>query len=206
MKELEIVTKVDFDKQDIVTVAMAKIERLIRKNVRESKKRRDELAGLINKAEKQIELFGKNNPPKNMVQKMSKIYKAFKFAGILKTIGVEIEFNLSGPERNDYTLQIAKKDDTGKLTSQSVVIVHKSIVYTKSQTSLVAKIKKMQEEQTNITRAGVNWKAKLSDMSAVERQMRAKVVESQLNKTPEGKALINVLTKDYEQTVKALEM
>lgn len=78
--------------------------------------------------------------------------------------------------------------------------------YTKTQKDLIEKRKKMMETKEVIADDAVKWKAKLSDMAAVERQMRAKVVESELSKTKDGKALVAILTKNYEETIDLLEM
>jgi len=204
-KELEITTTMDFDKQDIVTVAVANIEALIRKNVRDSKARRNELTKKIADTHRAIQSAGETSVPKVMAQKSAQIEKALKSAGLVKTIGARIKFNLADLT-NDYQLHIVKKDNLGKFIKESISIMYKSTDFTKKQKALMEKVSKMEKNKTTIISDGVKWKAKLSDMSAVERQMRAKVVEAQLNKTAEGKALVNILTKNYEKTIKLIEM
>ena len=204
MKELEVVTKVDFDKQDIVTVAMAKIERLIRKKVRELKTSRDHCAGKIIEANKMISSFGENNLPKEMVKKLVQMEKGFKVAGISKIIGGEIKFYLTN--KNDYELKISKKNESGDFTGLSISIMFKSVSYSKTQNKFKKEIEKVEEAKNQAITEGVTWKSKLSDMAAIERQMRAKVVEAELYKTAEGKALVDILTKNYEDTIKLLEM
>ena len=201
MKELEVVTKVDFDKQDIVTVAVAKIEALIRKKVRGFKESRDTFANMIAVSKEKIGDIGEANPPKSMKSKLVKLDKGLKASGVLKTIGVQIVFE-HHHNKNYYTLQFYKHEKP----SRTLNIAYTETAYTKAQKSLDEKIEKMQKQKGIAITEGVTWKSKLSDMSAVERQMRAKVVEAELNKTAEGKALIHVLTKDYEDTIKMLEM
>lgn len=204
-KNLEVVVGIDFDKQDVVTVAVANIEAMIRKEVRVSKTRRDELNEEITDTNNAIKLSGEKSVPKAMTQKFTQIEKALKFAGLVKTIGARIRFDFSG-STNDYQLHITEKDKSGEFTRQSISIMYKSTGLTSVQKSLVEKVKKMEKERAGVINYGVEWKSKLSDMSAVERQMRAKVVEAQLNKTTEGKALVELLTKNYKETIKLLEM
>ena len=204
MKELEIVTNINFDKQDIVTVAMAKIEALVRKNVRDFKAKRNNLIKEIEEANKMIVSYGEKNPPKEITKKLAQIEKAFKAAGISKTVGSRIRFRLTN--KNDYELQIARKDESSDFTNETIGLTYKSVPYSSTQNSLTKKIETMEEQKEKAISDGVAWKEKLSDMSAVERQMRAKVVEAELNKTAEGKALIDVLTKNYEDTLKLIEM
>ena len=116
------------------------------------------------------------------------------------------KFNLTLTNKNDYELKISKKNESGDFTISSISIMFKSVSYSKTQNNLKKEIKRIEEAKDKAISEGVTWKSKLSDMSAIERQMRAKVVEAELNKTAEGKALVDVLTKNYEDTIKMLEM
>ncbi len=198
----EIVTRINFDKQDIVTVAMAKVEVLIRKNVRQCKEQRNSLTDQMTEAQKQIVSIGENNAPKGMAQKAGKLEKSFKTAGLSKTLKTEISFILNR-ESNYYSLFICQQKSKPE---RKLEVISQEIALTKGQQSLKDKVVKMQNAQVHIIADGVKWKTKLSDMVAIERQMRAKVVEEQLNKTTEGKALVDLLTKNYEQAIKLLEM
>jgi hypothetical protein len=198
-RQLEVTTTVELNKQDVVTVAMAKIEMHIRKNVRESKKKIGELEQLISEAENEIKALSKAGIPKAMKTKQEKLDKGIKAAGI-KDINVNITVqDLSSRHSTNYLLVLDG-------SSNHITVETAFIDYTKAQMKLVDSIKEMKKQKDAIAEDAVRWKSKLSDMTALERQMRAKVVESELSKTKDGKALIAVLTKDYEETVNLLEM
>lgn len=202
---MEIITNVELNKQDVVTVAMAKIEMHIRKKVREAKSRIKELDEERAKALNEIYVICKSSIPKPMEIKRQKIENAFNQAG-LKDCSVRVDAECdSARQTNKYTLSVIKEKNNN-FSRQLMYIDTLDADYTKTQKDLIEKRKKMMETKEVIADDAVKWKAKLSDMAAVERQMRAKVVESELSKTKDGKALVAILTKNYEETIDLLEM
>jgi len=204
MNELEVTTTVELNKQDVVTVAMAKIESHIRKRVREAKKKISELDKLIGEKQLFIETESERIIPAPMLAKRKKMERGVRDAGF-KDIVYRINFEqFENSKTNRYTASIMK--GTEDRISHVIVLETEVKDFNKSQSNAIDDIAKMRKQKSDLADEAVKWKSKLSDMAAVERQMRAKVVESELEKTKDGKALIAILTKDYEETINLLEM
>ena len=139
-KELEVTTTVELNKQDVVTVAMARIEMHVSKKVREAKARIDELISLIADANKEIEALSKAGIPKAMKTKQEKLDKGIQAAGV-KDIDINILVSDNRSDRStEYTLIIVGKGNH--------VFVEKSkIDYTKAQIKLIDNIKAMEKQK-----------------------------------------------------------
>jgi len=204
VKEVEVTTTVELNKQDVVTVAMAKIESHVRKRVREAKQKISELDKLIGEKQLLVETESERIIPAPMLARRRKMEKGVRDAGFKDIVYRINSEQFENTKTNRYTASINKETDRG--ISHAIVLEIEIKDFNKSQSNAIDDIAKMRKQKSDLADEAVRWKSKLSDMAAVERQMRAKVVESELEKTKDGKALIAILTKDYEETINLLEM
>ena len=203
-QEPAIITEIDYDKHDVITVAMAKIEAKIRENVRNSKSLIKDLEEAIPKAEKEIENIGKKNIPKGLLTKEDIFKKAITASKLGKNAVVKIIWDIHRGN-NIYNLKIFKFDANGN-TKEGITISSETISFSKDQIAVEKEIAKFKEQKIAAMDEGIRWKSKLNDLPAAERQMRGVVVEAELKKSKTGQALLNVIMAQYENSLKLLEM
>ena len=104
-KELEIVTGVEFDKQDIVTVALARAEAHIRQQIKKARLNADKLAEAIEAERNNFTAYGAKSIPQHLNDKMKIMKKAAMVAKLGKDIDFEIKHSISG-DQNYYLLSI----------------------------------------------------------------------------------------------------
>jgi len=201
-EELQITTGIDYNKHDVVTVAIAKIEANIRKKVRDAKAEANRLKAEIDVMEKEIPDIGEKTVPTVMKKQVEILNKALTAAKLGKTEEWLIVYNChSHRKENSYTLVLKTKDNKSMKT-----VLNEIYPFNKTQKNLAEKIIECRKRMQEHADYGVEWKAKLNDMDAAERQMRAVVVENELNKTKDGKLLVKLLTDNYEDTIKKISM
>lgn len=197
-KELAIITEVQFNKQDIVTVALARAESHIRKQIKNARLNADKLAETIETERNNFTTYGAKSIPQHMNDKL----KVMKKAAIVAKLGKDVDFQIKHTivnDKNHYHLSIFSDDSSWDIVLSSTNL-------SKFQQNCQVIIKKLLKTRINTLEDGVRCKAQLGDMDAYERQMRAKVVESELKKTVDGKAILDILLKDFEDTIKQIEM
>lgn len=195
----------NFDKNDVVIVAMAKIESEIRRNIRESKNEISRIDKKIIDIDNEYRKNGKDNPPKVVVDK-EKFYNDVikKSKDSLGVITVHSVAN-NKDSLNSYSVMLQELDQDGKVL-RSIYILQKNTSLTARQKAILKEMDNLLKERETQVSRGVDWKKKLNDIPAAERQMKAVVVESELNKSKEGKALVDLLTKNYLGKIKEIEM
>ena len=203
-EELQITTGIDYNKHDVVTVAMAKIEAKIRENVRNSKSLVKSFEEAIPKAKKEIANIGERNIPKGLLTKEDVFKKAIAASKLGKNIVAKIICDIRG-ENNLYNLGIFKFDTNGD-TKEGITISSETTSFSKDQISVKKEIEKFEKQKIAAMDDGIRWKSKLNDLPAAERQMRGVVVEAELKKSKTGQALLNVIMAQYENSLKLLEM
>jgi len=195
---------IKFDKQDIVTVALAKIEANIIGTVREAKAEVTAMKNKVNKLNAELPKIGAKNVPVTLVKKQIVLDKTLKALKVKKKFIAEITYDL-GAEVNTYSLVVNSVTTDGRKVSTMVFVTERT-PFTKVQKDIRKTITQCLTKETQAINRGVEWKAKLSDMHRAERQMRAVVVESELSKTKDGRAMVDLLTAKYMDTIKLIEM
>ena len=205
-KELDVIKELRINENDVVTVALAKIEQTIRKKVRDSKAQAGSLRKEIQRMEKEIPKIGESVPPPGMILKMKALNTALKKYKLGKEAKwmVAYDYNLNMQE-NTYKFQLAALDLRGD-PRRTITIKLQTNSFSKAQKDYVKKIDQYVDQEANLINDGIAAKASLNDMAAAERSMRALVVENELKKTKQGAALVKLLTDNYEGIVKKLAM
>jgi len=208
-KKLEIMpTKLEsaYDEKDLVTLAVAKGEEIIRKKIKEGRK---ELKALEKKQKELEKGFNKGfNEFKTPLIKvcddlnatMKKYDGAFKFV-LAKKLEARPDSNGNMTKEINHIIKIKNR------WSHEILIDQTYPMPAKLKT-LDKKIKQIDEEIQSLRSEILGEKHKLSDIPSLERQMHARIIEVQLDKTSEGKELLRQLTKetDINRTIKLLGM
>lgn len=196
-----------FNKDDIVIVAIAKIEKEIRKNIRESKARIKDIDEKINLLRSEFPKDGKSNIPKSLSKKKDLLEKSFKSSRMDKIMKIDIVHSVSMSENslNSYSLVFVRMDDEGHRFG-SIEAISESSKLTQRQKAILKEHESLTKSRQDEIDNGVLWKRKLQDIPAAERQMKAIVIENEMKKTSEGAAIVDLLTKNYMKTMQQIEM
>lgn len=198
---------VNFDKNDVVVVAIAKIENKIRKEIRNVKSDIAAIDKQITALDKEITRESKKTVPGVLVNKKDILTKALKDTNLDDALEMDVE--TSAPQHHDgenYHKLIVYKLDKHKKRHHGDVIEDIYIAQTDRQKEIYDEIKAHKERREQRLEDGVNFKRQLQEVPAAERQMRAIVVEDELRKTEEGTRLVQLLEEKYENTIKELEI
>lgn len=195
-----------FDKNDIVIVAVAKIEAEIRKNIRESGADIAKIDEKFIQIEKEFRNNGESNIPKVLLDKKKIIEKALSSAKISNmNININHAAALNKDAQNVYTLSICESDE-GRNKGYNIMLASSKTKLSKRQTDILNERQSLFEKREQRIKDGVDAKKQLQDLPAAERQMKAVVVEHEMSKSKEGQAVIKVLTDKYLSKMKQIEM
>jgi hypothetical protein len=209
VKEPEVLSEVgmEFDKNDVVIVAVAKIEAKIRSNVRAAKAEVKSLENEIKNLKTEFNTETKKSFPKTAEIKLKVFKDAIKKAKMSSDLEMEkkSKSNMHEESLNKHTIRIVTLDEH-KQRVNSWGIFTTATQLTSRQKAILKSVEQLDKKKDENVQAGIDAKKMLQDMPAAERQMKAVVVESVLKKSKDGKALVDLLTKQYTTTMKRIEM
>jgi hypothetical protein len=204
---LDISSNFQIDKQDIVTVAIARGEKKIRENIKKSQIAISDIDKQINEKVKLITAHGEEAIDAALDETMMDVGVAMT---ALEKYGIKVDSKDKAIDTDAILNHFKNKRERGKPNRGSVAFVRDRQQFliklvelepTKEQLQLAAEHEKLMIQKQEITHEAVNWKKKLSDMPAFERQMRAVVVQDEMNKTENGKAILAALDKNFEDAI-----
>ena len=202
---LDISSNFQIDKQDIVTVAIARGEKKIREKVKEAQFAISDLNKQLEEKTKFITLYGEAAIDTELKDTMIDVGVAMTAIGKynikVETKDKNIDVNsILGAYKNKQL-----KPNHGSVSlvrdRQQFLIKTVELGSTPDQIRVAEEHEKLTVQKQDITTEAVNWKKKLSDMPAFERQMRAVVVQDEMNKTENGKAILAALDKNFEDAI-----
>jgi len=201
----DISSNFQIDKQDIVTVAIARGEKKIREKVKEAQAAIAELNKEIDSKIKFITKHGEAAVDEALEEISFDVGVAItaleKYGIKAETRDREVDINaiLSYHKKKNF------KPNHGAISihrdRQQLLIKSVDIAITDDQIRLIEEHAALQTQKEQLTTEAVGWKKKLSDMPAFERQMRAVVVQDEMNKTENGKAILAALDKNFEDAI-----
>jgi hypothetical protein len=201
----DISSNFQIDKQDIVTVAIARGEKKIREKVKEAQTAISDLNKQLEEKTKFITLYGEAAIETELEDTMIDVGVAMTAIGKynikVETKDKNIDVNsILGAYKNKQL-----KPNHGSVSlvrdRQQFLIKTVELGPTPDQIRVAEEHEKLTVQKQDITTEAVNWKKKLSDMPAFERQMRAVVVQDEMNKTENGKAILAALDKNFEDAI-----
>ena len=194
-----IVAEMQIDKKDIVDVALAKIESQIRSEIKAGKaeiKRLERECASNERA--QDRALGKI---KSDVIEIGRVHfnSAFKAIGEKSMVSVEQQVYSYDNETDLPDIIMVR------LSVCQRIVLEEKVNASPEQISLVKAKQALLKELAEAKAKTVEWRSKLSDMPIIERQMKARVVESQLSKTAEGQDLLQAMVAgDVSETIKQI--
>lgn len=217
VKTLEISTGIEFDKDDVATIAVAEAEVRIRKTIKQYAAQVASVERLIEINKDKIINAGKTLVDSKFAQKIKTIKAGLVKTGIPRldvTVFTEVSAiswnqlkeSPSAKNFNAYSLFIVKTDKSDKQFVDKLTVEQGAFPATKEQRSLAKLIHDDNEKLTALKKESIDWRRKLSDIPMLERQVRAKLAKDHVSKTKEGKAMIEGLVNNFDETVKFLGM
>ena len=201
----DISSNFQIDKQDIVTVAIARGEKKIREKVKEAQTAISDLNKQLEEKTKFIILYGEAAIEDELEDTMIDVAVAMTAIG---KYGIKVETKDKNIDVNSILGAYKNKQLKPNHGSVSLVRDRQQFLIrtvelgaTPDQIRVAEEHEKLTVQKQDITTEAVNWKKKLSDMPAFERQMRAVVVQDEMNKTENGKAILAALDKNFEDAI-----
>lgn len=183
---------------DVITVATAKAERKIRDTVAEIMSQIKELEAKVQEAKDELDIIPYQVAERVYKKAIKSMTKALIDAGAKKDGEEQIVsawgsvHRIHGKEDTILCKLAIHSRDCGVCKQEAVPQRYKDL----SEFIL------NKEKQIGAMREkGVEWKRKLSNVSSIERAMRAKVVEMELEKTGEGQAMLDAMMKNFDDAV-----
>jgi hypothetical protein len=205
--DLVVQTDVLIDKNDIVAVAVAQAEMKIRNNVKRCKQKIEDNNTQIDVLVKKFKTDGENMMNKKFAAKFKSI--DLKIQSLKLDLKIEKEFNIqrSGNALNEHGKNITNQISIYIIhvdSKQTINLIDEKFPATKAQVALAQSIKNLKDLNEDLTTEGANWRKKLSDIPAIERQMRAKVAEAEMNKTETGRKILSSMLENLDSTIKMI--
>jgi hypothetical protein len=211
MNELAIQTEVNLDKNDVTAIAVAEAEKRIRARIRGCQQLVEDYDRQINELNEQFELETKTYFEKKVSKTFQNISK--KIAATQLGLKAELKIKSEGlhsgylirkthqmEKFNTVTINIYKKEfGSMPLFNEQ----HKPLAF---QYKIKEQLDALKAKKAEAAATGVQWQQKKSDIPALERQMRAHVAKAEINKTKTGKALIDTMMKNLDNTIKMIGM
>jgi len=177
-----------FNETDLVTVAVAKGERILKNQLTAKKAEIEETKNLITKNKSGQTKMLKNmlHPFKAAVAELNKT---------LKKITKDDSFSISSDFNNEYDYKLEKHvlKNRFSVSFSRKTIAAKFLPLTKAQKDAIKEEEDLGKALKELQKSALEIKRKISDIPMLERQMRAKVMEAQLKMTDEGSALLDQL-------------
>jgi len=196
---------VGIDKHDIVNIAVAKAEKSIRENIKKSK-------ALIKQFDEQIATLEKENitegdelVTKTLAKKFDNLKKAFEALNN-KPVNLRINTYVLITEKyepqNNYSIDLMlEKNHSRSKADTRISLIYDTMKPSARQKKICEKIKALKEQRQAAIDEGANWTLKLSDISSLERQIRARMAELEIEKVAGGKAVLSKLMENLENII-----
>ena len=191
---IPINVQADFDKNDLVTVAVARGEALMRKELKTKMALIDETRENHEKLYKEYNASFKSmkNPFEKYVKPLNEILKT-----IDKHLKVTIDALPYSRTRSEISERKPKEAAIFSITlTGGQTLKTKVTNLNKTQNDMLKKIAEHVDTISDLEDEAIELKRRLSDIPTLERQMRAKVVEHHLEQSIDGKKLLDRLTSE----------
>jgi hypothetical protein len=205
VKEISPMTTLDMglDKNDVLAIAVSRAELQLQKLLKDETDTAKLYDQQATKIKERIKLEAEGSARDSYNHKVVNLRSALKAFSSSHTVGFDVKIRF--PDQHclgeKYTL-VTITATGGRYDNMSVV--NEQVPFTEEHEELYkqyeAEIKKASEHKA----VAVEIRRKLGNISTIERQMRARLAEAHLRQSADGEVLLQRLTGDLNDAVKAL--
>jgi len=188
---------------EMVSVGVARMERRFKMNIKSLKEEVVVLNQELADKTEAINPLVEKAIPKEIIDANDTLQKTLDTIDIVKGVKIDYSAIINHTTKNiDYSLKIiSKKSGWG---NQETLLASGKCPFTKelivAHRGIDAIYEILKEKQTAI----MNLTRKMNDVSFLERQLKARLVEDQLNKSEDGKSLLNSAVSQFEEDLDLL--
>lgn len=203
--DLVVHKQITIDMQALVTVGLAKAERMLRAQLKESGSIINELTANVDRVKKQFGPEAERAVPTAIVKArdtLNATYKELKLNRFKAALDIDCDMT---NQKNCYTLLMKHTRNTGYGDHDDEIrILEDTCDFTAAQLALSTELEELQEKLDTQRQFSVDTRRKLSDFGALERQIHARVVEQELKKTADGEAILAAAMSQFMDDIKML--
>jgi len=186
------------DKDDVAAILLSRAEEAIKKSIQECRKQETALQKQIRARNKEQTAAAQSQAEKALADVEGTLREA---AAKLKCKDVEtvLTHHFTADETQlRCALKLGARDPD---TSWNVSI---NVLRGEEVTTLAAQSAQLKKELTDNKATWQDWRKKLADLPALERRAKAAVAEHRLAATDEGKALVEMLAGELDESLRLL--
>lgn len=190
---VQVSADVEIDMKEIVSVGVAKMERKFGIRIKELQNKSTELAAEETKVEDAISEICKELTPQSI-----KVLQG-QFTLIVDCgLSTKLDRSINLSNNTNHYVFLLNKDGFHGANNQSMTLSIQTIPFSDEQMELSDTISGLNDQRHSVSTEIVSLRQKMDDVPKLERQMRARVVESQLTKTEDGKQILDTLMSQFE--------
>lgn len=199
-----IVTDIRLDKNDLLTVVLSRAEQKMQMAVQEAMAKVKGLEKDQSKADAALKEAVAAVAPAHYKDAIEKFKVAL--ASVDSTVSLTTTGQLKTDNQNNHTDKVAIELRINSSGGYNNNLCFSTTVATpEAVKSKVAELAAVQANLQTAREEVVTWRKKLANLPSLERQYKAKLVETQLSKTEDGKDLLASLDlANFEDSIKAL--
>lgn len=211
--ELTIITDAElkFDKNDIAAIAVAEAEKKMRTKIKKLRAQMSDTEQAIENIVNEIQTLGETAIEQKIKGNLKTIQAGLK-ATKIKNFIVDFTTHIdvfssdeidSTQAINEYNINLFITDKKKSKTA-SMSIEHDSFTATQLQRAAMKKYGNLLQQKADLTSESLDWRRKLGDIAAFERQIKATLAKRQIESAKGGKELLRDLLKNYESDLMML--
>jgi len=216
--QIVITKQIEIDKNDIANIAIAEAELKIKRMIQEMKKQLDENEAKTREKMEELATIGRNltnaaghKKATNFIKIFSNLPRLGKKTEYKFTVEIETGFvttinhilDETSEVQNNYTVYLKFENSRTDLKS-TMQVEEGPIAIFPQQVKCAKEIQKLEQEHDRLYEDSIMWRRRLSDIPAIERQIRAKLARRQISQTQEGKEMVEELIKSIDGDIKLL--
>jgi hypothetical protein len=198
---LSISGKININMQELVSVGLAKMESRFTARIKEHTGEVTALKSEIKAAEASIDAIIESLIPDEFTAIKEYLNNA-QLDSHTASIKSSYEVNQS---LNFFILEIINANHNRQYGTSGVSLKVKNIPMTDAQKRWLVVISEAKETITEKNNIIVKYRQRMGNINKLERQIRARITETQLNKSQDGKDLLASFMDEFENDIEAME-
>lgn len=195
---LAVMTELNIGMDQMVSVGVAKLERQLKTKIKEIRATIDVLKKKIEKLNGSMPKMAEAALP-DVVKKARKKFETAIKSLEIKDVTFDTLINVdTDKQKNLYELTMTKNEGNYYGGKSTIKLVKHSCAFTPDQKKCLDELSSMGTSLQTNNRMIVTLQQKLADAPAMERQMKARIVEQQLSTSEAGKQILDNMLANFD--------